>query len=190
MKSQLQTKAIATMIASVYHQDGQSFLDLQSAIRDNVFVATMKLDGVTCHGSRNDPETYLKHYRAWFHHCMIGSFGNNLGRKKYLQPLSFAFVDFPDSRGSHSNQSVNELLNSGLLHVHAIIAIRPGAGQACRLPIVTAGSVFQRKEFGDVLVEPFGADRGSLKNVIDYIKKGADKISSRCKNDPYAVLPH
>ena len=181
--------AIANLIRSLYQDQNLTTDELNQAIIDNVFAVTMKFESVELQGPRDDPETYLSKYRSWFHWLMIQSFGNNLGRKKHLQPLSYAFMDFPDSRGSQSECRVDELMKSGLLHVHAVIALRPGAGQACRLPLMVAGSAHQLRRFGDVKVEMFDPERGSIENMIQYFMKGAEAIGSRLRSDAYEVFP-
>ncbi len=179
--------AIADLLRSVYQDQSLTNDELNQAIIDNVFAVTMKFESAELHGRRDDLETYLSKYRSWFQRLMIQSFGNNLGRKKHQQPISYAFLDFPGSRGSQSECRVDELMKSELLHVHAVIALRPGPGQACRTPLVAAGSAHRR--FGDVKVEQFDPARGSLENMIQYFMKGAEVIGSRLRSDAYELLP-
>jgi hypothetical protein len=120
---------------------------------------------------------------------MITSFGNNLGRKRHLQPLSYAFLDFPNSRGRNPVHHRSEFLESGLLHIHAVIALRLRAGQLCRRPLLVAGSAHRLRRFGDVKVEPFDPSRGSLANMVTYFKKGSDAVGSYCRTDGYDVFP-
>ena len=181
--------AIADLIRSLYQDQNLTTDKLNQAIIDNVFAVTMKFESTELQGPHNDPATYLSKYRSWFHWLMIQSFGNNLGRKKHLQPMSYAFLDFSNSRGSRSESSVDEIMKSGLLHIHAVIALRPGAGQACRMPLMVAGSAHQLRRFGDVKVEQYQAERGSLENMIQYFMKGAERIGSRLRSDAYEVLP-
>jgi len=56
-------------------------------------------------------------------------------RKRYRQPLSISYVDFPGSKGTMSAREASELLKFGLLHVHAVVALRP-EGQALRRSLV------------------------------------------------------
>lgn len=149
----------------------------------------MKFESIELKGSRQNPSSYLDAYDDWFRSLMITSFGNNLGRKRHLQPLSYAFLDFPNSRGSNPVPNRSELLQSGLLHVHAVIALRLGAGQVCRRSLLVAGSVHRLRRFGDVKVEPFDPSRGSLENMIAYFKKGADAVGSYHRGDAYDMFP-
>ena len=183
------SNGIAGLIRSIYQDQDLTNDELEQAIIDNVFAVTMKFESVELQGSHQDPATYLGKYREWFHRLMIQSFGNNLGRKKHLQPLSYAFLDFPNSRGSQSEGRVDETMKSGLLHVHAVIALRP-SGQACRMPLMVAGSAHQLRKFGDVKAAQFNPERGSLENMIRYFMKGAEAIGSRLRSDAYEVLPH
>lgn len=89
------------------------------------------------------------------------------------------------SRG-RSNISASELKASGLLHVHAVIAIRPGDGSVFRQQFLDAGKL---KRFGDVKVTPFDPSLGSLENMIEYFKKGSDAVGTRYKSDAYDIFP-
>lgn len=189
MKGHASSLAIADLIKSVYQDQNLTNDRLNQAIINNVFAVTMRFESVELHGSPQDAATYLSKYRSWFHRLMIQAFGNNLGRKKHLQPISYAFLDFPGSRGSQSEGRVDEIMKSGLLHIHAVIALRLGAGQACRMPLMVAGSAHQLRGFGDVKVEQYDPERGSLENMIAYFMKGADAIGSRLRSDAYEVLP-
>jgi hypothetical protein len=183
------SQAIADHIVSIYRDHVRNNDELNQTITANVFAITMKFESIELNGSRQDPSSYLNAYDAWFRSLMISSFGNNLGRKRHLQPLSYAFLDFPNSRGSNPIPNRSELLQSGLLHIHAVIALRLGTGQACRRPLLVAGSAHQLRRFGDVKVEPFDPSRGSLENMVTYFKKGADAVGSFYRSDAYDVFP-
>ncbi len=155
-------------------------------IVDNVLAVTMKFESISLQGSRADPASYLNAYDRWFRTQLIRSIGNNLGRKRHLQPLSYAFVDFPGSRG----QSIaNPTASYDLLHIHAVVAIRPGPGQVCRLPFLVAGSAHADPDFGDVKVTPFDPSLGSLENMVGYFKKGSDAVGRFCRSDCFDVFP-
>lgn len=176
MNNHISSQGIANHIVSIYRDHVRNDNELYQMILANVFAVTMKFESIELNGSRQDPSSYLNVYDDWFRSLMITSFGNNLGRKRHLQPLSYAFLDFPNSRGSNPVPNRSELLQSGLLHVHAVIALRLGPGQACRRSLLVAGSAHQLRRFGDVKVEPFDPLLGSLENMITYFKKGADAV--------------
>jgi hypothetical protein len=183
------SQAIADHIVSIYQDHVQNNDELNQTITANVFAITTKFESVELNGSRQDPSSYLNAYDAWFRSLMITSFENNLGRKRHLQPLSYAFLDFPNSRGNNPVPNRSELLRSGLLHVHAVIALRLGTGQACRRSLLVAGSAHQLRQFSDVKVEPFDPSRGSLENMVTYFKKGADAAGSFHRCNAYDVFP-
>lgn len=193
MKNTITSGAIAHIVEGIYQNQNYSLTtdELNQAIIDNVFAVTMKFESVLfdINESKKDPATYLNRYRNWFTSLIIDSFGNNLGRKRYMQPASFSFVDFPGSKGTLSQGEAGEFLNFGLLHVHAVVAVRPGDGQAFRRPLLVAGSAHQLRRFGDVKVEPYNPAQGSLENMIEYCKKGSDLIGPRHRSDCYELLP-
>lgn len=184
----MDTKAISDHIKDVYRQSGQTTEQLNQFIANHVLAVTLKFESIDLDESRRDPATYLDVYGRWLHSQMIKALGNNLGRKRHLQPFSCAFVDVPGSRGLQRNPP-SEAIESGLLHIHAVVAIRPGKGEICRLPLLVAGSTHRSREFGDVEVKPLDPSRGSLENMIEYFKKGAEAIGSRYRSDCYEVFP-
>lgn len=179
------SQAFAQIIRDIYRCPNQSEPDHDQAITDHVLAVTKKYESDDLEGSPEHPAAYLDGYNDWFQTQLREVFPNNLGRKKKIQPLSFAFVDMPGSRG-RKNISASELKTSELLHVHAVIAIRPGDGMIFRQQFLDAGKL---KRFGDVKVEPFDPSRGSLENMIEYFKKGSDAIGSLCRSDAYDIFP-
>lgn len=190
MNNQITSAAIASMIRDIYQDQNQTNDSLNQAIIDNVYAVTMKFESVFLQCSKENPESYLKHNREWYHWLMRSTIGNNLGRKKHLQPLCWSFVDFPGSKGAMTEKRVGECLKSGLLHIHSVIALKLGDGQILRRPLLVAGSAHQLRRFGEVKVERYDPKRGSLERMIEYCKKGSDLIGSRHCSDCYDLLPH
>ncbi len=180
-----QSQAFAEIIRDLYRHPNQSEADLNQAINDHVLAVTKRYESDDLDGSHDDPAAYLDGYNDWFVMRLREVFRNNLGRKKKIQPLSIAFVDMPGSRGRKSI-SASELKASELLHVHAVIAIRPGDGMIFRQQFLDAGKL---KRFGDVKVAPFDPSLGSLENMIEYFKKGSDAVGTRCRSDAYDLFP-
>jgi hypothetical protein len=180
--------------------------ELEEAIKlqnDNVFFATMKFDGIDLKSSRSSPSTYLNQYGEWYHRLMQDAFGKHLGRKRRLQPLSYAFIDFPGSRLGRNptvsdepvglndltqHREITDYLNSGLLHVHAVMSLLPGPGQACRLGMLASTST-QSREFGEIEISQFDPKLGSLQNLVAYSMKGAIQLGSMIKDDCWGLFP-
>ncbi len=191
MSNFINSDAIAYVIKSIYRDHvGSNETDLNQAISDNVFAVTMKFDSVSFdpNESKKDPANYLTKYRDWFTRLVIEACGNNMGRKRYQQPLSVSYVDFPGSKGAMAAKEAANFLNFGLLHVHAVVALRP-EGQAFRRPLLVAGSAHQLRRFGEVKVEAYDPRKGSLEKMIQYCSKGAELIGSQHRSDCYELLP-
>lgn len=191
MNNFINPDAIAYVIKSIYRDHvGSNEADLNQAIVDNVFAVTMKFESVCfdLNESKRDPANYLTKYRDWFTRLVIEACGNNIGRKRYQQPLSVSYVDFPGSKGVMSSCEAGEFLNFGLLHVHAVVALRP-EGQSFRRPLLVAGSAHQLRRFGEVKVEPYDPSRGSLEKMIKYCSKGAKLIGPHHRSDCFEFLP-
>jgi hypothetical protein len=163
----------------------------------------MKFDGVLLEGSRSDPATYLNVFHNWFRMIMVESFGRHYARqsKRWLQPLTYAFIDFPGSRyrqrmsPDHTGlydmthyRGSSEYLRSGLLHIHAVMALTPGQGQACRQLILNSGSL-PNDRFGEIDAQPFDPNKGSLVQLVDYSMKGAVLIGSAGPSDCWEPFP-
>lgn len=123
---------------------------------------------------------YLDAYDRFYRYLLTQSLGPNFRRHRHLQPLSYAFIDFPGSRGRRDTGrriSRAMLLGSGRLHIHAVIAIRPGEGQRCIQPLrrMLLGFDSDLKKFGDVRISHFDPDEG-LVNLVDYCSKGAQAV--------------
>jgi len=187
----IKSDAIAYVIKSIYRDHvGSNEPDLNQAIVDNVFAVTMKFDSAhfDFSESKKDPANYLTKYRDWFTRLVIEACGNNIGRKRYQQPLSVSYVDFPGSKGMMSAKEAANFLKFGLLHVHAVVALRP-EGQAFRRPLLVAGSAHQLRHYGEVKVEAYDPGKGSLEKMIQYCSKGAGLIGSQHRSDCYEILP-
>ncbi|MFT6669893.1 MAG: hypothetical protein ACJAVZ_001355 [Afipia broomeae] len=191
MSNFINSDAIAYVIKSIYRDHvGSNEAVLNQAIVDNVFAVTMKFDSAhfDFNESKRDPANYLTKYRDWFTRLVVEACGNNMGRKRYQQPLSVSYIDFPGSKGTMSAKEAANFLNFGLLHVHAVVALRP-EGQAFRRPLLVAGSAHQLRRFGEVKVEPYDPEKGSLEKMIQYCSKGAELIGPRHRSDCYELLP-
>lgn len=206
MTLRITAEGVAKHIQSIYRNTSPNDDDQNQTLIDNVYFVTMKFDGVDLNRSRSSPSTYLNQYGEWYHRVMQDSFGKHLGRKRRLQPLSYAFIDIPGSRYRRScstdpeanaglyertqHRGAVEYLNSGLLHVHGVIALVPGPGQACLMPMVTSPSLPRTRELGDIEISRFDPSRGSLQNLIEYSMKGAVQVGSLVKEDCWGLFPH
>jgi hypothetical protein len=188
VNQRLSANAIAEHIRSIYADEPFKGKGVGRVLADNVFAVTIRFGSADLQGSHQDPSTHLCAYDRWFRNLMFQSFGNHLGRKRHMQPLSYAFLDYPNSRGQQTQQ-VSEFFLSGLLHIHAVIALRLGHGQACRLCLNASATANQDERFSHVHIETFDPSRGSLEHMIDYFKKGSDAIGPYHRADCYDVFP-
>lgn len=220
-----QIDGIVDHITDIYRDHPSTKHDIDQALIDNVFMVTMKFDGVDLRGlvnqSHNRPfqvklktnagwnrslqqtgqrqaspplHLYLDAYDRFNRYLLTQSFGPNFRRKKHLQPLSYAFIDFSGSRGRRDRGervSRATLLGSGRLHIHAVVAVRPDEGQRCIHPLrhMLNGFDDELKKFGDVRIGHYDPTKG-LFNLIDYCSKGAQAVDDRhAWGDMYQVFP-
>lgn len=213
MNSLISPKLVAAHLLTNYPTKDLDKKQLDQLCSDNILFITMKFDGLILPGSRSDPSTYLDIFARWYRSVIIDSFGRHYARasKKALQPLTYAFVDFPGSRYQQSSQLNKDclaqvslfdktrhrgpsvVLKSGLLHVHALMALQPGQGRACRLRFAASNyldaTVIQEPQFADIDVQSFDPKKGSLENLADYAMKGATQMGPTSGSDWWDVLP-
>ena len=93
--------------------------------------------------------------------------GNNLSRKRRLQPLTYAFIDFEGSRSGKS-----DALNSAMPHIHALMLVLPQhieafndlhSEQFARVSVPT---------IVDMHADRFSTARGGVETLISYSMKG------------------
>jgi hypothetical protein len=212
MNQLISPQLVAAHLLATYPTDPNQE-QLSQLLSKNILFITMKFDGLTLLGSRSDPSTYLNIFASWYQSIIIKSFGRHYSRpsKLALQPLTYAFVDFPGSR-YHRQHSRNKrllakvnvhdrtrhrgssvILKSGPLHVHALMAVKPEQGQACRLPFLTSkflnSRIAGRPQFGDIDIQAFDPNKGSLENLAEYAMKGATQMGPSSRSDWWDILP-
>jgi hypothetical protein len=220
-----QIDGIVDHITDIYRSHPSTKHDIDQSLIDNVFMVTMKFDGLDLRGlvnqSHNRPfqvelktnagwsrslqqtgqrqaspplHLYLDAFDRFNRYLLTQSFGPNFVRKRRFQPLSYAFIDFPGSRGRRDTGeriSRATLLNLGRLHIHAVVAVRPDEGQRCIPPLrhMLNGFDDELKKFGDVRINHFDPEQG-LANLIDYCSKGAQAVDDRYAwGDMHEVFP-
>lgn len=211
MNSLISPQLVAAHLLTNYSTKDLNQEQLDQLLSENIFFITMKFDGLNFPGLRNDPSTYLNIFAAWYQSVIIKSLGRHYARptKRIHQPLTYAFVDFPSSRyrrpqnqdrlaqvnlfdrTRHRGSSV--VLRSGVLHVHALMALKPGPGQVCRLPFATSkfldANIVQPPQFIDIDVRAFDPKIASLENLAEYAMKGATQMGPFSGSDWWDILP-
>jgi hypothetical protein len=87
------------------------------------------------------------------------------------------------------HREITDYLNSGLLHVHAVLSLLPGPGRACRLQMLESTSTQQTRELGEIEISQFDPQLGSLQNLVAYSMKGAVQLGSMIKDDCWGLFP-
>jgi hypothetical protein len=193
-RSKQQLDDIIKHVISIYRPYVPTEETLKQALIDNVFFVTMNLKGVDLRdlGQRRTKlplHLYMDAYDRWYRQMVKEAFGRNFHRWQGDQPLSYAFIDFEGSR-NRERISMGELLNIDLLHVHAVIALRPGNGQRCQQALRRPETLLEKRVMGDVLIEPFDPSRGTLANAIEYFAKGVTLVDCGVGwRDMYELFP-
>src|SRR3569623_589436 len=182
-QSRQQLDAIINEVISIYRPYASTEEALRQALSNNVFFVSMNLKGVDLRDlskrrTKLPLHLYLDAYDRWCRHMIKEAFGRNFHRWPHDQPLSYAFIDFEGSR-SRERISMGELLNIDLLHVHAVIALRPGNGQRCQQALRRPQTPLEKSAVGDILIEPFDPARGTFANAMEYFSKGITLVEDR-----------
>ncbi len=117
---------------------------------------------VTRTAGLNHPAAALSDFNKTYFELLKAMYGNNLGRKRAVQPLAYAFLDFAGSR-------LGKAIVPDLPHVHALMLAHPD--QATRLRALCHSLPL----FSDA--QSFDPTKQSLEGIATYCMKGL--ISSR-----------
>jgi hypothetical protein len=92
-------ESIFEHIKSIYRPLIGEQTELELLLSKNVVFITLQCYGVQLQ-PRSNPSAYIEAFARWYHALNKAVLGNHLDRKTKwkLQPLSYAFVDFPGSR--------------------------------------------------------------------------------------------
>ena len=112
--------------------------------------------------------------------------GNHLNRKRRLQPLTYAFVDFEGSRQGQSDPIHNEFPR-----VHALMLIDPRYLQQFRSAIFEARLRSWIGSIKELQIENFSADEGTLEDLVSYCMKGHDQAAKSYsqREDLWNIFP-
>lgn len=175
-----QIDAVAEHIIEIYQDHPSTKHDLDQALIDNVFMVTMKLDGVDARGLvdlshkrpfdveptenigwRNYQRDIGSRQRKLPLHLYFDVFDRwcrylnlrSFGRKFYRSKDDQPLIyAFIDFPGSRRRERISkaEMLSLGRLHLHAIVGVRPGKGQQCIQPLRHMKNGFDKD------LKPFG----------------------------------
>ena len=94
--------------------------------------------------------------------CLMNSrllLGNNYKRKRHLQPLTYAFVDFPHTRRRRTTDGMSQFEKMKLAHghpehnphIHAVMAVHPQTQENLKILGTDGLRTFFKKLVGDVM---------------------------------------
>lgn len=112
--------------------------------------------------------------------------GSHLNRKRRLQPLTYAFVDFEGSR-----QGQSDPINNEFPHVHALMLLAPRCLEKFRLAIFEPRLRSWIGSIKELHIENFSADEGAVEDLVTYCMKGhyqAAKSYSQ-REDLWKIFP-
>ena len=200
---------IIKQFMTIYHRDDLTEPQFEHIVRQNMYFITMKFTRRMLDGRANDPTAYLEAFNRVYRNWMRAAYGNNFHRRKSHLPLTYVCVDYLDSRLSPKQDNVMHLPEPGMrgvydrtkitrsrapynkgdpLHIHALMLLRPGYGQACREVVEDYARCAARERTGLVDMQSPYPDR-SLIDLASYCSKGTHEIAVKTGKESWTVLP-
>lgn len=194
---------------SIYESASYAERELDQMIRTNLVFITMKFQRHLLDGAIDHPATYFKEFRRLYRNLMRVSYGRHYYRKHEYLPLTYLCLDYGESRRLHRRQNGIHVPEAGVrgvydrtreladrppylkgesLHLHALMLMKPGYGQACREVIYEYAACADRDRLGLVDMQFPRPDR-SLVQLASYSSKGVHEIATKTGKDAWIILP-
>jgi hypothetical protein len=112
--------------------------------------------------------------------------GNNLNRKRRLQPLCYAFLDAEGSRYGSS-----DVFHCEMPHVHSLMLAPPKYRAEFDCAIRDPALVFEDRYLRAIDVQQSSAEQGSVENLISYCMKGYRQAAPGhfLREDLWSIFP-
>lgn len=157
----------------------------------NLFFISMTMDRGQTQGWRTKPNIVFDPLARWYFDLSRDAFGNNLNRKRRLQPVMYAFLDVEGTRRSmtkliaahggdettrprHAPNRGYELLHAEVPHIHAVMITDPSQGNEFRKRVLISRQHCYR-EIADIELRWFDPTK-SVEQLISYCMKGYEQL--------------
>ena len=155
-------------------------------LEQNLFFVTVSFRVEKTNFCSSKQQNELREFRRL--HFKISEYllGNNLNRKRTLQPLTYAFVDFEGSRQGRSDPIYSELP-----HIHALVLVRPEHLALFKSPLLVPRLRSWVSSINDIEIKNFSEKEGTFENLASYCMKGHKQTSPFYseREDLWAILP-
>lgn len=122
--------------------------------------------------SRQNPSGLLKEFGRYYFDLMRQTYGNNLVRKKQIQPLIYAFVNFEGTRRSGRIDASKTLVP----HLHGLALVKPNTQDV--FAKINNGSMIGPSidSIKKIEFSPYKAERSSVERLNTYAMKGCFRV--------------
>jgi len=136
-------------------------------LETHLFFITVKFNLDQIVGWRSDLTKLIGEFGKLYFETSKQLLGNNLGRKRHLQPRTFAYTDF---EGTRSRKKSIDILKSGFPHVHAVALVR--SEHSFRFPLTLQNRALIMQSVKDCDVRLYDRHGKTVEELVEYCMKG------------------
>lgn len=178
--------AIMKHFATFYSDNPNPHPSFDKFLEEHLFFITVSFDLEKVTEFRSKAPTQLTEFGKLHFNISKYLLGNNLNRKRPLQPLTYAFIDFEASRLGRS-----DAMHSERPHVHALMLVAP------KYLVKFRSAIFEPRlrswvgSIKELQIKNFSQGEGTLDNLVSYCMKGhRQTASSYCeREDLWSIFP-
>lgn len=183
---------VASHFEEAHKNSSFAHLSPEQFYANNLYFVTFAIGRDHVFGWRTKPEIVFKPVNQWYMALAKGAYGNNLNRKRRLQPPMHAFLDVEGTKGSKKVGPVDgcetdvrhhrvqnkgfELLRAQSPHVHGIIMINPDGDDEFRKRLLIS-RLHCHREISDIDIQSIKQDVPLIR-TIEYCMKGYLQLPS------------
>jgi hypothetical protein len=143
--------------------------------------ATFKPELVSIKDSNNYRVHSIREFRNFNYSVNCSVLGNNLKRKRTLQPKGYAWVDFAGTRAGHGSVEFSKP------HIHGLLLVRPELKFQYLCRMHTTSMLFP--SIDSVVIRTFDSSRRSVESLAGYCMKGLKFVPNDSRQWLETMLP-
>ena len=177
--------AISEHFSTVHFSYSVKFPDREAFLESHLFFMTVSFDPRVSKSEGRFPTQLAEFGRLYF---KISQFvvGNNLNRKRRLQPLTYAFTDFEGSRLGKSDPVHNQFP-----HIHALLLVTPEYLEQFKVAMFVPRLRSWVGSIKEIKIENYSSQKGAVERLASYCMKGYAQASPsyNAREDLWSIFP-
>ena len=177
--------AISEHFSAVHSSYSAKFPDQTAFLERHLFFITVSFNLRSSRFESRFPTQLAEFGRLYF---QISEFllGNNLNRKRKLQPLTYAFTDFEGSRLRKS-----DVVHNQFPHIHALLLVTPEYLNQFKSAVFVPRLRSRVRSIKDIKIENYSSQKGTVERLASYCMKGYVQSSRSygAREDLWSIFP-